>query len=78
MGSAHSSAIIPVEILVKVNVVAKMWIALEPLVLAKDRPTAFLIPRKKSRQTAPNSAATSLMVKYRPEPVGHSILKSSP
>ena len=52
MGSANSSTVIPVEILVKVNVVAKMRIVLEPIVLAKDRASTFLIPGKKSRQTA--------------------------
>src|SRR5260370_19638549 len=53
MGSANSSTTLPVEILVKVNVIAKMWVALEPIVLAEDRASAFLIPRKESRQTAP-------------------------
>src|SRR5271165_1830706 len=49
MGSANSSTTLPVEILMKVNVFAKMWVALEPIVLAEDRASALLIPRKKSR-----------------------------
>jgi hypothetical protein len=49
MGSANSSTALPVEILIKANVFAKMWVVLEPIVLAEDRASALLIPRKKSR-----------------------------
>src|SRR6516164_6035581 len=41
MGSANAAAVVPMEILVKINVVTKMWIALQPVVLAKDRSVAL-------------------------------------
>ncbi len=53
VGRADSPTAFPVKIFVKVNVVAKIWIALEPFVLAEDRSSTFFITRKKSRQTAP-------------------------
>jgi hypothetical protein len=52
MGGADASAIVPVEVLVKVNVVPKVRIALQPIILAKNRSAALLISPKYSHQTA--------------------------
>jgi hypothetical protein len=52
MGSANSSTAFPVKILVKVNVISKMSIVLEPVILTKYGAPAFLISRKESRQPA--------------------------
>src|SRR5215475_6047442 len=52
MGSTNSSAAVAMKILVKVNVVSKMRIVLEPVILTKYGAPAFLISRKESRQPA--------------------------
>ena len=52
MGSANSSAIVAVKILVKVNIVSKIWVALQSIILTKHRPPAFLISREDSQQAA--------------------------
>jgi hypothetical protein len=52
MGSANSSATVAMKILVKVNVISKMRVALEAVILSKYGTPAFLISHKESRQTA--------------------------
>jgi hypothetical protein len=51
VGGAYSPTIIPVEIFVKLNVIAKMGVVLELIVFAKDRALSLVIPSKKPRQT---------------------------
>ena len=52
MGSANSSAIVAVKILVKVNIVSKIGVALQSIILTKHRPEALLISRENSQEAA--------------------------
>jgi hypothetical protein len=52
MGSANSSAIVAVKILVKVDIVSKLGVALQSIILTEHRPAALLVSREDSQQAA--------------------------
>ena len=71
-----AAAVVAVELLVKQQVVLEVRIVLQLRMLAERRPSS---PRRKMQlKRRVSSSATCSMVMKLPDPVGHSILKSSP
>jgi hypothetical protein len=78
MRCADTAAVVAVEVLVEEDVVPEMWIVLHFFAVVEDRASGGLSLRKMRVRRRASSFATSRMVRYFPEPVGHSIVKSFP
>ena len=77
VAGAEAGAVVAVEVLVEQQQVAPVRVGLELLDAAVHRPAAVLVRAGTSRVSRPAiSSATSRRFSSRPEPVGHSTLKS--
>ena len=79
MAGAEAGAVVAVEVLVEQDEIAPVRVFLELPRAAVDRPPAVLVAQEDAAPAgAQISSATWYRFICRPEPVGHSTVKSSP
>ena len=78
MGGAQSAAGVAMKVFVEEHIVLEMRIVRQLGMVLENRPPAVVVFEKEPGQPPGQFLATWLMVMNLPEPVGHSILKSSP
>jgi hypothetical protein len=75
---AEAATVVAVEILLEEDIVLEVRIACELGMIFQHGTLVVHALENEPRKAASSSSATSLIVLNRPEPVGHSTLKSSP